>query len=142
MLFNLFKKKKEEPVKPETSIEYYWLLDTQNADKFERAYKHDFDENDDYTLPAKELKEDFEGEKVYKYEPYELPMKLEGRDVYSYIKEGQWLKVGRIKKNADIDGKITLRLFPNTYKKIYSDEIEKVVGDSYFGIEVEKVLTH
>lgn len=145
IIFAVKKLKKEKPKADVKEVSYkdmpesvyHWVIDTQNADKFLKAYKQDLEENDDYYLSAKELREDYEGEKVYKYEPLELPLKLEGKDVYSYIDEGEWIKVGRLKKNADIDGKLTLRLFPNTYKYV-GDTIEKETEDSYFGIEVKR----
>lgn len=131
-------KKKEEP-RVRTITETYWLVDTQNADEFFKAYEEDFVENDDYDLSAKELKEDHEGEKVYRFEPLELPVRMENRDVYSCI-EDKWMKIGRVKKTADLNGKITLYLYPSIYKKVWKDEIEKVSDDSYFGIDVTKIV--
>lgn len=131
-------KKKEEP-RVRTITETYWLVDTQNADEFFKAYEEDLVENDDYDLSAKELKEDYEGEKVYRFEPLELPVRMENRDVYSCI-EDKWMKIGRVKKTADLNGKITLYLYPNIYKKVWKDEIEKVSDDSYFGIDVTKIV--
>ena len=117
---------------------YHWVVDTQNAERFVKAYKQDLQENYDYNLTAKELREYYIGEKVYKYEPLDLPCKLEGHDVYSYIDDGEWIKVGRLKKNADIDGEITLRLFVNTYKYVTEDSINRETDDPYFGVEVKK----
>ena len=131
-------KKKEEP-KARTITETYWLVDTQHADEFFKAYEEDLVENDDYDLSAKELKEDYEGEKVYRFEPLELPVRMENRDVYSCI-EDKWMKIGRVKKTADLNGKITLYLYPNIYKKVWKDEIEKVSNDSYVGIDVTKIV--
>lgn len=131
-------KKKEEP-RVRTITETYWLVDTQHADEFFKAYEEDLVENDDYDLSAKELKEDYEGEKVYRFEPLELPVRMENRDVYSCI-EDKWMKIGRVKKTADLNGKITLYLYPNIYKKVWKDEIEKVSDDSYFGIDVTKIV--
>lgn len=131
-------KKKEEP-RVRTITETYWLVDTQHADEFFKAYEEDLVENDDYDLSAKELKEDYEGEKVYRFEPLELPVRMENRDVYSCI-EDKWMKIGRVKKTADLNGKITLYLYPNIYKKVWKDEIEKVSDDSYFGIDVTKTV--
>ena len=132
-------KKKEEP-RVMTITETYWLVDTQHADEFFKAYEEDLVENDDYDLSAKELKEDYEGEKVYRFEPLELPVRMENRDVYSCI-EDKWMKIGRVKKTADLNGKITLYLYPNIYKKVWKDEIEKVSDDSYFGIDVTKIVS-
>ena len=132
-------KKKEEP-RFRTITETYWLVDTQHADEFFKAYEEDLVENDDYDLSAKELKEDYEGEKVYRFEPLELPVRMENRDVYSCI-EDKWMKIGRVKKTADLNGKITLYLYPNIYKKVWKDEIEKVSDDSYFGIDVTKIVS-
>lgn len=131
-------KKKEEP-RVRTITETYWLVDTQHADEFFKAYEEDLVENDDYDLSAKELKEDYEGEKVYRFEPLELPVRMENIDVYSCI-EDKWMKIGRVKKTADLNGKITLYLYPNIYKKVWKDEIEKVSDDSYFGIDVTKTV--
>lgn len=132
-------KKKEEP-RVMTITETYWLVDTQHADEFFKAYEEDLVENEDYDLSAKELKEDYEGEKVYRFEPLELPVRMENRDVYSCI-EDKWMKIGRVKKTADLNGKITLYLYPNIYKKVWKDEIEKVSDDSYFGIDVTKIVS-
>ena len=132
-------KKKEEP-RVRTITETYWLVDTQHANEFFKAYEEDLVENDDYDLSAKELKEDYEGEKVYRFEPLELPVRMENRDVYSCI-EDKWMKIGRVKKTADLNGKITLYLYPNIYKKVWKDEIEKVSDDSYFGIDVTKIVS-
>lgn len=134
-----FKKKEEPRVRVRTITETYWLVDTQHADEFFKAYEEDLVENDDYDLSAKELKEDYEGEKVYRFEPLELPVRMENRDVYSCI-EDKWMKIGRVKKTADLNGKITLYLYPNIYKKVWKDEIEKVSDDSYFGIDVTKIV--
>lgn len=131
--------KKEEEPRVRTITETYWLVDTQHADEFFKAYEEDLVENDDYDLSAKELKEDYEGDKVYRFEPLELPVRMENRDVYSCI-EDKWMKIGRVKKTADINGKITLYLYPNIYKKVWKDEIEKVSDDSYFGIDVTKTV--
>lgn len=131
-------KKKEEP-RVRTITETYWLVDTQHADEFFKAYEEDLVENDDYDLSAKELKEDYEGDKVYRFEPLELPVRMENRDVYSCI-DDKWMKIGRVKKTADLNGKITLYLYPNIYKKVWKDEIEKVSDDSYFGIDVTKTV--
>ena len=132
------KKRMAEPPKPKTTSVYHWVVDTENANRFVKAYKHDLEENDDYSLSAKELREDYEGEKVYKYEPLELPCKLEGHDVYSYIDENEWIKVGRLKKNADSDGEIKLRLFVNIYKYVTENSVEKESDEPYFGVEVIK----
>ena len=132
-------KKKEEP-RVRTITETYWLVDTQHANEFFKAYEEDLVENDDYDLSAKELKEDYEGEKVYRFEPLELPVRMENRDVYSCL-EDKWMKIGRVKKTADLNGKITLYLYPNIYKKVWKDEIEKVSDDSYFGIDVTKIVS-
>lgn len=141
------KKKKMEEVekaKPKVRYEsyYVWLMDAQNnVDRYENYYKRFYEENDDYFLPAKELKENcYYDEKVYKFEPYELPLKMENRDVYSYIEEGEWEKIGRVKKTADINGKLKLYIFPNIYKYVTESHVEKESDDSYFGIEVSRYV--
>ena len=131
------KKRMAEPPKPKTESIYHWLVDTENAERFVKAYKQDLQENYDYNLSAKELREYYIG-KVYKYEPLDLPCKLEGHDVYSYIDENEWIKVGRLKKNADIDGEIKLRLFVNIYKYVTENSVEKESDEPYFGVEVIK----
>ena len=132
---------KKWEAKPKTETFYNWVVDTENANKFVKAYREDLVENDDYYLSKKELLENsYEGTKVYKYEPLDLPLKLEGKDVYSYIDEDEWIKVGRLKKNAVIDGKLTLRLFVNQYKRVGYDSMEKDSGDAYFGVECIKTI--
>lgn len=138
-LFNFLRKKEEDNTPTvHTIINDYWLVDTENENKILKFYKEELDENDDYRLPAKELKEDFEGEKVYKYEPYELPLRMEGREVYSKT-DGDWIRIGRLKKTADIsEGDLKLYLYPNEYKYVTEDGIDKEKDDPYFGIECRK----
>ena len=136
------KKKAVEP-KQDYRIErsINWVVDSDNVEKFVRYYRDELQENEDYFLPNKDILEDFmEGEKIYKYEPLELPLKMEGKDVYSYIDEDQWIKIGRLKKNADLDGKLTLYLYVNTYKRVNDDSVGKDSGDSYFGVECMKKI--
>lgn len=139
---NTLKKEQVEEEKPKHRIEthYVWLVDSQNVARFEKAYKQFYEENSDYFLPARELKDYYSYEKVYKFEPYELPLKMEKLDVYSYIEEGEWLKIGRVKKTADIEGRLKLYIFPNIYKYVTEDSVEKESDDSYFGLEVTQVV--
>lgn len=44
-------------------------------------------------------------------------------------------------KTADLDGRLTLYLYPNEYKYVTEDSVEKDKGCHYFGIEVEKTIT-
>ena len=136
------KKAKAEPVmKYRIERAMNWVVDTENAEKFVRAYRDELQENSDYYLSKKELLEDsYEGEKIYKYEPLGLPLKMEGLDVYSYIDEDEWIKVGRLKKNADIDGDLHLFLYVNDYKRIGYDNVEKETGNPYFGVEVSRKI--
>ena len=126
---------------PKYETKINWFAESEYADKFLKAYRNELEENEDYNLSAKELKEYYDEEKVYKYEPLKLPMKIEDLDVYSYIDEDDWIRIGRLKKNADLDGELTLYLYPNTYKYVTEDNIEKETEDSYFGVEVKRV-TH
>lgn len=138
-MFNLFKKKEEKPrVRTITDINY--LVDIENEDKIFKLVKDDLDENDEYSESAKYLKENYDHEKVYKYEPYELPFKIEDKYVFAQVGD-KWYKVGRLKKTADLDGRLTLYLYPNEYKYVTEDSVEKDKGSHYFGIEVEKTIT-
>lgn len=145
-MFNLFKKKEKpkpiEPVKPKTRtiLNVYYLADTENEKRVRKYYNQDLEENDEYFQSAKELKEYYDHEKVWKYEPVEIPFKLEGRDVYTEI-EDEWFKIGRLKKAADIDGKLTCYFYVNEYKYVTEDSVEKEKGDDYFGVEVKKTVT-
>ena len=65
---------------------------------------------------------------------------MEKLDVYSYIEEGEWLKIGRVKKTANIEGRLKLYIFPNIYKYVTEDSVEKESDDSYFGLEVTQVV--
>lgn len=137
------KKDREQQSKPKgpttrTITENNWLVDSENAEKILKLVKNDLDENDDYHLSAKELKEDYEG-KVYRYEPYELPFKLEDRTVFAEV-EGEWYRVGRLKKTANLEGTQRLYLYVNEYKYVTEDSIEKEKDDPYFGIECTKVV--
>ena len=140
-MFNLFKKKKEEP-KPlvRTITEINYLADTENADKIYKLIKDDLEENPEYSNSAKELREYYDHEKVWKYYPYELAFKIEGKEVFAEVND-TWYRVGRLKRNADLDGLQVLFLYPNEYKYVTEDSIEREKGDHYFGIEVTKTVT-
>jgi len=151
IIFKVVKKpkgeKKEMPqVEPSapryrTETNTYWVVDCDCAEKYIKYYRDELEENDDYNLSAKELKEDFCDEKVYKFEPLELPLKMEGLDVYSYRDNEEWEKIGRLKKTSDINGELELYLYPNIFKYVTEDSVEKEKGDDYFGIEVTKTVT-
>lgn len=132
-----------EAKKPRVMIDYIYLVEIEHAEEFQRFYRDEFDENDDYSLPKKDLIEDFEGERVYKFEPLPLPTKIEGNMAYSYMEDGEWVKVGRVKK-TDMKklalGKPTLLLYSNTFKRVYEDEIDEEERDPFFGIEIEEVM--
>lgn len=132
------KRFKEIENAPRTIHRNNWLLDSIDATKYMQAYRDKLIENDDYALPAKQLKEDFAGEKVYKYQPVELPLKMEDLDVYSYIEKDEWEKLGRLRKDANLNGTLKLYLYPNTYKYVTEDGIEKDQEDDYFGVEVTR----
>lgn len=121
-----------------TETNTYWVVDCDCAEKYLRFYRDELEENDDYNLSAKELKEDFCDEKVYKFEPLELPLKMEGLDVYSYRENEEWEKIGRLKKTSDINGELELYLYPNTYKYVTEEGIDRETADSYFGVTVTK----
>ena len=138
-MFNLFKKKEDKPrIRTITDINY--LVEIENEDKIYKLIKDDLNENDEYTESAKYLKENYDHEKVYKYEPYELPFEIKGKQVFAEV-NGEWYKVGRLKRNADLDGLQVLFLYPNEYKYVTEDSIEREKGDHYFGIEVTKTVT-
>ena len=139
-MFNLFKKKAKEDDRPRYSIttDIYYLVDTENADRVYKYHREDLEENEDYFQSAKELREWYDNEKVWKYDPLELPYKLEGREVFTQL-DDEWVKVGRLKKTADIEGgELKLYLYPNEYKYVTEDSIEKEKGEHYFGIECRK----
>lgn len=138
-MFSLFKKKETKP-KTRTVTNIYYLVDTENAERVRKYYRQDLEENDEYFQSAKELKEYYDHEKVWKYEPFEIPFKLEGRDVYTNI-EDEWFKIGRLKKTADIEGKLTCYYYVNEYKYVTEDSVEKEKDEDYFGIEVTKTIT-
>lgn len=125
--------------KPTERIErnVYYLVDTENADRVKRYYKEDLVENDEYYLSAKELKENYDHERVWKYEPVKIPFKIEGNNVFTEI-EGDWFKIGRLKKGADLDGELTCYFYVKEYKYVTEDSIEKEKDDDFFGIEVKK----
>ena len=131
----LFRKKKPI-VRTITTVNY--LKNTEHGDEFFKYYKEDLFENDEYDRTAKELKEDYDHEKVYRYDPLTLPFKMEGLDVYSKMDE--WVKVGRLKKNADLDGELSLEFYPNIYMYV-GNEVEKDSGEHYFGVTVERTVS-
>lgn len=138
-MFNLFRKKKEEP-RRRVITEVNYLVDTENADKIYKLIKDDLEENPEYSNSAKELREYYDHEKVWKYYPYELAFRIEGKEVFAEV-NGEWYRVGRLKKNADLNGNHVLCFYANEYKYVTEDSVEKEKGDDYFGIEVTKVIT-
>ena len=138
-MISLFKKKEEPKPYKRVITDINWLKDTENAEKFVKYYKDELEENDEYHRSARELKEDYDHEKVYKYEPFELEFMLDGLEVYAMLGD-EWVHIGRLKKNAIMDGKMTLYLYVNTYKYVTEDEVYKDSGDSYFGIENVKTV--
>ena len=138
-MFNLFKKKKEEPRKA-VITEVNYLVDTENADKIYKLIKDDLEENPEYSNSAKELREYYDHEKVWKYYPYEMAFKIEGKEVFAEV-NGTWYRVGRLKRNADLDGIQVLCFYVNEYKYVTEGSIEREKGDHYFGIEVTKTIT-
>lgn len=138
-MFNLFKKKE----KPRIIYDTIKLVDTDIdiTVNFDKAYKREYTENDDYHLSAKELKEDYLNQRVYKYDPYELPFKMDGVDVYSQIKD-KWIKVGRVKKTEMnlLNDTATLLIYPGAYKYVREDGIEKDETVPYFAISVMRKL--
>ncbi|MBP3664144.1 MAG: hypothetical protein J6J03_03190, partial [Tyzzerella sp.] len=125
MLFNLFKKKNEEP-KPlvRTITEINYLADTENTDIIYKLIKDDLEENPEYSNSAKELREYYDHEKVWKYYPYELAFKIEGKEVFAEV-NNTWYRVGRLKRNADLNGNHVLCFYANEYKYVTEDSIEK-----------------
>lgn len=138
-MFNLFKKKKEEP-RTRIIRNVNYLTYTENADRVKKYYKNELVENDEYYQSAKELKEYYDHERVWKYEPVEIPIKIDGRNVYTEI-EDEWFKIGRLRKDADLDGELTGYFYVCEYKYVTEDSVEKEKDDDYFGIEVKKVVT-
>ena len=67
-------------------------------------------------------------------------VEIENKYVFAQV-EDKWYKVGRLKKTADLDGELTLYLYPNEYKYVTEDSVEKDKGSHYFGIEVKKTIT-
>lgn len=137
-MFNLFKKKPEEPRKRYIT-EVNYLVDIENADRVRKHCKEDLIENDEYYLSAKELKENYDHERVWKYAPVEIPFKLEGKQVYTEI-DGEWFRIGRVKKTADLEGNLHCYFYVKEYKYV-SDTVEKEKGDDFFGIEVGITVT-
>jgi len=135
-------KKKKEESKPlvRTITEVNYLVDTENADKIYKLIKDDLEENPEYSNSAKELREYYDHEKVWKYYPYELAFKIEGKEVFAEVND-TWYRVGRLKRNADLNGNHVLCFYANEYKYVTEDSIEKEKGDHYFGIEVTKTVT-
>ena len=134
------KQKKAEtplPVREHIITETVYPVDQENADRFFRFYKEDFDENDEYDLSAKELKEDYEGEKVYRYDPYQLDYKIEEGQIFAKL-DDEWVHVARLKKTQSIPEDALLFLFPNVYKYVTEEEVSKETGDPFFGFEYKK----
>ena len=136
-------KPKEETKPTEEKPKYKYVIsylnDAKNEDRFVKAYKPEFEENDDYHLSAKELKEDFYDEKVYRYMPFELPYKIHDQVVYSQIGD-EWLEVGKLKKGVKLDDFATFYLYPNEYKYVTEDSVEKENDGAYFGFYYKKPI--
>jgi len=137
-MLSLFKKKQEEPRKW-TIIDTNYLADIENEDRFVSYYKDELEENDEYNRPARELKEDYDHEKVYKYEPYEIEFMLDGHQVYGMLGD-EWVRIGRLKKNARTDGELKCYLYVNEFKYVTEDEVIKDKGYPYFGIESKRIV--
>lgn len=131
------KKRMAESNRYRTISTINYLVDTENADRVLDFYKEDMEESEEYYRTAKELKEDYDNEKVWKYEPIEIPFKLEEKEVYAQL-DDEWVKVGRLKKTADLNGELKLYLYVNEYKYVTEDSVEKEKGDHYFGIECRR----
>ena len=129
----------KEETKPKYKYVISYLNDAKNEDRFVKAYKPEFEENDDYHLSAKELKEDYADEKVYRYMPYELPYKIQDQVVYSQIGD-EWLEVGKLKKGVKLDDFATFYLYPNEYKYVTEDSVEKENDGAYFGFYYKKPI--
>lgn len=125
------------PVREHIITETAYPVDQENAERFFSFYKEDFDENDEYDLPAKELKEDYEGEKVYRYDPYQLDYKIEEGQIFAKL-DDEWIHVARLKKTQSIPEDALFFLYPNVYKYVTEDEISKETGDPFFGFEYKK----
>lgn len=125
------------PVREHIITETVYPADQENADRFFRFYKEDFDENDEYDRSAKELKEDYDEEKVYRYDPYQLDYKIEDRQVFAKL-DDEWVHVARLKKTQSIPEDALFFLYPNVYKYVTEEEVSKETGDSYFGFEYKK----
>lgn len=69
----------------------------------------------------------------------ELPFKLEDRTVFAEV-DGEWYRVGRLKKTDNLDGTPRLYLYVNEYKYVTEESIEKEKDDPYFGIECTKTV--
>lgn len=139
--------KSTEKPKKKYDYEYrtVWLKEQEHEEAFFRFYHEDFNENDDYSLPKKELIEDYEGERIYKLYPLQIPFKLEGTDVYSYTKEEEWRKVGEVtEREAKLINNNTswLQLYGGSYKQIYDDEVEVETRDPFFGFLIKEKIMH
>ena len=122
-----------------TRVYYEWLKDQQNARYFCNYLNQYFEENEEYYRSARPLKRDYFNEKVYRYMPYRIPLKIKENAVYSYVKEGEWLKVGKLREDAQINGIQKLFLFPNVYKYVTEDSVQKESDEPYFGLEIMQI---
>ena len=134
-----FKKRMAESSRYRTISTINYLVDTENADRVLDFYKEDMEESEEYHRSAKELKEDYDNEKVWKYEPIEIPFKLAEKEVYAQL-DDEWVKVGRLKKTADLNGELKLYLYVNEYKYVTEESVDKEKGDHYFGIECKRTI--
>ena len=148
-IITLVRKLKPKPIEnvpvvqtPQPQWRYLWLLkeDQKLGNKFEKWYRENLTENDEYFKSNKTLKDYYYDQRIYEYEPYELPFKIEGNKVFSYMKENEWGRVGYIKENDQEsleNASVTkLCLMSNRYKRVGDNYVQKESGDAYFGLKI------
>ena len=162
----LFFKKKEKPVeapkKPIAPKAAEPVNTTKKVEKFNIAgtsfreadiIKNFAEENEDYKLPAKQLKEDFEGERVYKYDfltavpelrpepdneydPNAIAVYSDGIQI-GYVKKGSTAHLRKVLENRKIIS-IKLNISGGDYKEVFDDGINKQTSN----IHADLVITH
>ncbi len=165
-MFQFLKKKKTEdtpkPVTKPVAPKAPETPSTRKVEKFNIAgtsfreadiIKNFADDNDDYNLPAKELKEDFDGQRVYKYDfltavpelrpepeneydPNAIAVYSDGIQI-GYVKKGSTAHLRKVLEQRKIIS-MKLNISGGDYKYVCDGVIEKEKNN----IHADLIITH
>jgi len=140
-----------EPVNPTRKVEKFNIAGT--SFKEDDIIKNFAEVNDDYNLPAKELKAEFEGERVYKYDfltavpelrpepeneydPNAIAVYADGIQI-GYVKKGSTAHLRNVLEKRQIIS-MKLNISGGDYKEVFDEGINKEKSN----IHADLVITH